>query len=306
MEKQDRISAVSRMQSYMAEHLNEEITLEALGEAAGYSKYHAARVFKELTGLTPFQAIRALRLTQGAAALQQPREKVVDAALASGFDSHEGFTRAFARRFAINPQDYRRKTPAVAWFTAYPIEAYYQLKEGKSMGKVSTPAIVTVTPVERPPRKLILKRIVRATDYLSMCEEVGCDWEGLFNSIPEKLDTFCGCDLPPRLVAPGTGPHAFGVEVPADYDKPIPAGCDAIDLPACTLLFFQSAPYEREADFGMAYESVYAAVAAYQPERYGWQFAPELGPKCTFAAKPTTGARQAVPVKPIGQPGAKE
>ena len=165
------------------------------------------------------------------------------------------------------------------------------------MEKKPAPLVVTVTPVERPPRKLILKRTVRATDYLSMCEEVGCDWEGLFNSIPEKLDTFCGCDLPPHLVAPGTGPHAFGVEVPADYAKAIPAGCDVIDLPACTLLFFQSAPYEKEEDFGSAYKSVYAAVAAYRPEQYGWQFAPELGPKCTFDAKPETGARQAVPVR---------
>ena len=128
-----------------------------------------------------------------------------------------------------------------------------------------------------------------------MCEEVGCEWEGIFNSIPEKLDTFCGCDLPPNMIAPGTGPLAFGVEVPPGYAKPIPEGCDVIDLPPCTLLFFQSAPYESN-DFFRAYDAVYKAVAAYRPEQYGWRFAPELAPKCTFEARAATGARQALPV----------
>ena len=46
---------------------------------------------------------------------------------------------------------------------------------------------LTVTAVERPARKLILVRSVRATEYLSFCEEMGCEWDGLLNSIHENL-----------------------------------------------------------------------------------------------------------------------
>jgi hypothetical protein len=156
---------------------------------------------------------------------------------------------------------------------------------------------VTVTPVERPARKLILKRTVHATDYFSMCEEIGCDWEGIFNSIPEKLDTYAGLDLPPEFIMPGTGSLAFGVEVPLDYAKPIPSGCDVIDLPPCTMLYFVGATYEDENDFGASISIVREAMSKYKPEQFGWKYAPELSPKLHFSSEPKTGTRMAVPVR---------
>ena len=103
MELSDKINAVSKMQKYIDAHFNDEITLDDLSQAAGYSKYHAMRIFKELTGKTPFESIRALRLTKAATALRDSDDKVVDVALDNGFESHDGFTRAFARQFAITP-----------------------------------------------------------------------------------------------------------------------------------------------------------------------------------------------------------
>lgn len=55
MEFEDKVTAVGRMQAYIATHLDEDISLEALTKVVGYSKYHAARIFKELTGQTPFE-----------------------------------------------------------------------------------------------------------------------------------------------------------------------------------------------------------------------------------------------------------
>jgi len=97
MELSDKIQAVSRMQRYILRHLDEEITLDALADAAGYSKYHALRMFKELTGHTVFETIRALRLTKAAKTLQSSDEKVSDVALDNGFDPMTGRTWAWAR-----------------------------------------------------------------------------------------------------------------------------------------------------------------------------------------------------------------
>jgi hypothetical protein len=98
---------------------------------------------------------------------------------------------------------------------------------------------MTVTAVERPARKLILMRSVKATCYLTYCEEMGCDWEGLFHSIPEKFDAAALLTLPPNLITAGTGNTASGVEVPFDYGKSIPEGCDVIELPSGVMLFFK-------------------------------------------------------------------
>ena len=54
MELSDKIIAVAKMQKYIISHLDEEITLEDLSRAANYSKYHATRIFKELTGKNTF------------------------------------------------------------------------------------------------------------------------------------------------------------------------------------------------------------------------------------------------------------
>ena len=64
MERWERTNAVQRMQDYIEKHLTEPITLHMLANAAGYSPWHSARLFKELTGKAPFDYIRALRLSR--------------------------------------------------------------------------------------------------------------------------------------------------------------------------------------------------------------------------------------------------
>jgi len=158
---------------------------------------------------------------------------------------------------------------------------------------------MTVTAVERPARKLILVRSVKATEYFSYCEEMGCDWEGVFNSISEKFDTSALLTLPPNLIKPGTGNTASGVEVPLDYNKTIPTGYDVIELPPCTMLYFQGAPFEDENDFGEAIGTLWDIMNTYDPTQYSWQYAPELAPYFNFGTLAKRGAKMARPVKEV-------
>lgn len=95
MENRDVISAVQRMQDCIELHLMEPINLHILAQAAGYSPWHSARIFKETTGKTPFDYIRSLRLSKAAVKLRDEQIRVVDVAFDFVFESHEGFTRAF-------------------------------------------------------------------------------------------------------------------------------------------------------------------------------------------------------------------
>ena len=105
---------------------------------------------------------------------------------------------------------------------------------------------VFVQAVERPPRKLILKRGKKAAHYFEYCEEVGCGvWEVL-SGIREALYEPIGMWLPQSMVRPGTSVYAQGVEMPADYAGPVPAGYEIIDLPACKMMVFQGPPFEDE------------------------------------------------------------
>ena len=91
------------MQDYIERHITEPITLHMIAQAAGYSPW-TARMFKEFTGKTPFEYIRALRLSRAAVKLRDEDIKIIDVALDFVFDSHEGFTRAFSREFGMSPR----------------------------------------------------------------------------------------------------------------------------------------------------------------------------------------------------------
>lgn len=302
MKHTDKITAVGQMQKHIVANLGDVITLDDLSRAAGYSKFYAVRMFKELSGKSPYDYIRALRLTRAAEDLRDDGGKIINAAFENGFDSHDGFTRAFTRQFGITPKKYAIEKPPVPYFISHPVSAYYLFKsEENFMQNEKVSRTVTVTAVERPVRKLLLQRAKKTSngDYFAYCEEMGCDWEGLLNSIPEKFAPAALLTLPQNLVILGTSDTAAGVEVPADYEKPIPEGYDFIELPSCTMLFFQGMPFENEKDFGIAIGITWEAVDNYDPVRYGYTFAPELAPRFNFGASGKNGALQAIPVRTL-------
>jgi AraC family transcriptional regulator len=98
MDSLDNINAVQRMQSYIESHLNEPITLHILANAAGYSPWHAAKIFRALTGKSPFEYIRALRLSRAAIRLRDEDVKIVDVA----FDFVLIHTRVLRAHFQSN------------------------------------------------------------------------------------------------------------------------------------------------------------------------------------------------------------
>lgn len=91
---------------YIEANLKGDISLWECAAAAGYSKYHFLRVFKEATGLTPADYIRKRRITE-IIKVMKPGTSLVQLAYEYGFNSKENFTRAFYREHHILPTEYR-------------------------------------------------------------------------------------------------------------------------------------------------------------------------------------------------------
>ena len=289
------VKAVVLAQEYIkAHHTDMEFSIENVCSAVGYSRRQLDRLFQKHMSITLYEYINAVLLSESAAKLVNSDDTVIDVALDYHYQSHEGYTRSFAKRFSITPSEYRKNKIAIPIFTQHPANHYYILKEGQTMDATS---ICTVTPVNRPKRKLIYLTSRSATDYLSYCEEVGCDWEGLLNSIPEKFDTAALIDLPDFLHEKGISKIASGVEVPLDYEKPLPDGYEIAELPECIMLYFQSEPYENPDDFGKYIGQVFKAIEHYDFERYGYVLANNIAPSLNLGADTRTGARIAIPVK---------
>jgi AraC-like DNA-binding protein/effector-binding domain-containing protein len=95
--------------AFAAEHLDSDLSLHALARRAGLSRFHLQRVFAATVGESTKQFALRLRLDRAASQLLTCQESVLSIALASGFENHETFTRAFRRRFGTTPVSYRRR-----------------------------------------------------------------------------------------------------------------------------------------------------------------------------------------------------
>lgn len=300
----DIIDAVARMQQYILDHLREPITQAQLAQAAGYSHYYSAKIFKELTGTSPFEYMRRLRLTQAAIDLRDQHLRVLDVALDYVFDSHEGFTRAFTKEFGLSPKRYEMQPVPLPYFMPSMVTGYYSLQQNRKKEidmteKQTTPAIF-VQVVERPARKLIIKRAVSAEDYFAYCEEVGCDVWGILSSIKDALYEPIGMWMPSSLRPENTSLYTQGVEVSADYSGPVPDGFQIIDLPPCKMLIFQGPPYDDE-DFMDAIGELWKQTENFDPTIYGYEWADDVAPKFQLAPMGYRGYIEGRPVRPLGK-----
>lgn len=66
----EQILAVQRMQDYIEESLDSEITLAGLAKVSLFSQWYSYRIFKEYTSLTPADYVRRLRLSRSAMRLK--------------------------------------------------------------------------------------------------------------------------------------------------------------------------------------------------------------------------------------------
>lgn len=103
---------------YIDAHLSEEISLEAVAGASGFSLSHFYKIFFSETGFTLKEFIRNKHLAGAARELVQTKRRILDIAVDAGFDSQEVFTRAFAALYGTTPLQYRRSRREILEFDA--------------------------------------------------------------------------------------------------------------------------------------------------------------------------------------------
>jgi AraC family transcriptional regulator len=288
---EEKIEAVQRMQDYIAEHLSETITLTALSSVSYYSPWYSYRLFLQHTNMTPADYIRRLRLSKSAIKLRDESCKIIDTALELGFGSVDGYQRAFFREFGCNPREYAKSPVPLYLFTPYGVK-YRALRKEKQMEAVKS---VFVQVIEKPERKVLIKRGIKAADYFAYCEEVGCDVWGLLQSIKSMSGEPVCLWLPAKLITPGTSEYVQGVEVPVTYDGVVPDGLDVIVLPAAKYLMFKGEPFAEE-DYCKAIKDVQTAISKYDPAVIGAQW-DSSNPRIQLEPVGTRGYIELLPIK---------
>lgn len=289
----EHIEAVQKMQDYIETHLDADITMTDLANVSHYSPWYSYRLFVDLLNMTPAVYIRRLRLSKSAIRLRDEKVKIIDIAFDTGFESVDGYQRAFYKEFGCNPYEYSVCPTPIYLFKPYGIK-YAQRKGKKEMSEVKS---VFLQVVEKPERKVIIKRGKEAKDYWKYCEEVGCDVWGLLCSMKAISGEPVCLWLPKNHIKAGTSEYVQGVEVAMDYSGEIPDGFDVIELPKCKYIMFQGEPFEEE-NFGEAIGQVWDAIKKYNPQSIGYDW-DDSNPRIQLEPIGTRGYIELHPVKSI-------
>lgn len=92
---------------YIDEHCTEDLTLDAVAQLAGFSKYHFTRLFKQFTNITFYKYVTQKRIAYAEQLLINPNLSITEIALQSGFSNQSAFIRMFKLIKASTPTEYR-------------------------------------------------------------------------------------------------------------------------------------------------------------------------------------------------------
>ena len=134
-----------RVLDHIDAHPDDTLSVERLSGVAAFSKYHFHRQFSELFGIGVYRYVQLVRLRRASYQLAFRDQKIVDIALASGYDSHEAFSRAFKKTIGQTPAEFRAQPHWALWHATY-----HRLSELRSRHMKPDPRAASVHVVDFP------------------------------------------------------------------------------------------------------------------------------------------------------------
>lgn len=99
--------AIAKARAFIAENLDEDLSLEDVARAANTSPFYFCKIFKAATGLTFTDYVARARIERTKQMLLNPHTRISEAAYAAGFQSLSQFNRVFRRIVGEAPTTYR-------------------------------------------------------------------------------------------------------------------------------------------------------------------------------------------------------
>lgn len=103
------INKFNTVMEYIDAHYMSDLSLDDVAAAAGFSKFHFSRLFKQYTGFTFCDYIRHRKIKVAEELLNQSDLSVTEIAMQSGFVSLSTFNRVFRQLKNCSPTEYREK-----------------------------------------------------------------------------------------------------------------------------------------------------------------------------------------------------
>ncbi len=192
---------LQKVLDYIDQHITDEISAAQLAQQAGYSVYHFSRIFTGVIGISALSYVTWRKLQYGLYDLCQG-EKVINVAMKYGFETHAGFTKAFAHWFGFPPSMCRLRLRVGSPAAPDPALLANKFYGGNAM----TPHIIELTPfsVVGYPSRHTKPGMHSTADAPTFWNTIQMDYGPILSKL---YDTF-----------PDTYPHSKHCEISMCYD----------------------------------------------------------------------------------------
>lgn len=102
-------SVLNAARNYLDRHYSEPVSLDAISNKFGYSKYWFAHAFAQAFGVSPMAYLRSARLTAARGMLLETGLPVEEIRLRCGYPDQAAFYRAFKQFTGGTPGEFRRR-----------------------------------------------------------------------------------------------------------------------------------------------------------------------------------------------------
>lgn len=202
----DWIAVIQSALDCIEGNLRGEIEVEQMAKEQFVSSFYFQKMFSTICGCTVAEYIRNRRLALALSDIRNSSWSILEIALMYGYDSAEGFTKAFYRYYGVTPGQARKESVHLTAFE--PISLMHHLTGGKIiMGDLGARGYIVKETGAVYYTKNMDKTIAWFTDILG--------WYGQVDSRDAHENGLYGCvnNIPMEIealhIAPFTGIHLF-------------------------------------------------------------------------------------------------
>lgn len=229
----DWIRSFQHSIDFIEENLDRIFNIEQIAQIMNVSPFYYQKIFSIICGIPVGEYIRNRRLSLAGSELLNSDEKIIDIALKYGYDTPEGFSRAFAKFHGVSPSAVRNGAP---------IRSFERLSVTITMkgGNVMDCKII-----KKPAFKVMEKRTMQTVANDENLQTIPKFWEKchadgtvkkLLELTPDNSYIFGICYNKPRTE---NSTFDYSIAATIDDNTDIPDGFTVNEIPARTWAVFE-------------------------------------------------------------------
>jgi AraC-like DNA-binding protein len=99
---------INKAIEFLREEYNNDFSIEDVAHTANLSTYHFIRIFKSMTGITPYDYLLNVKIEKAIELLKLKKHTITEICFMCGFNNPGHFSSVFKRKIGIVPSQYRK------------------------------------------------------------------------------------------------------------------------------------------------------------------------------------------------------